>query len=112
MQKTPRTSPPDPLEAATRAGIARHIIAGFSPAFPALATFWHQVDDALADVPALADEVTRLKAQITACRLGRADLAAAGRATIAAYLDGEPDPLAYLRDELHAQGFGTPRGDA
>ena len=31
-------------------------------------------------------------------------------ATIAAYHDGEPDPLSYLRDELHAQGFGTGRG--
>ncbi|MGI8447925.1 MAG: hypothetical protein ACR2MP_12250 [Streptosporangiaceae bacterium] len=112
MSNTPSTSPADPLEAATRAGIARNIIAGFSLAFPALAAFWHQVDEALADVPALSAEFTRLNARLAACRLDRADLAAAGRASLAAYLDGEADPLAYLRDELDAQGFGTPRGDA
>jgi hypothetical protein len=112
VPNTPSANPVNPLEAATRAFIARNIIAGFSFAFPALAAFWHQVDNALADVPALAAEITRLNARITACRLARADLAAAGQATIAAYLDGEPDPLAYLRDELHAQGFATPRGNA
>ena len=48
--------------------------------------------------------------RLTAVRLDRANLAAAGRATIAAYHDGEPDPLSYLRDELHAQGFSTERG--
>jgi len=111
MQNTPRISPVNLLEAATRADTARHIIAGFSLAFPALGAYWRQVDDALADVPALAAEITRLNARLAACRLDRADLAAAGRATIAAYLDGEPDPLGYLRDELHAQGFGIPRGD-
>lgn len=112
MQNTPRTSPVNPLEAPTRADIARNIIAGFSLAFPALATFWHQVDEALADIPALAAEISRLHARITACRLDRANLAAAGRVTLAAYLRGERDPLGYLRDELEAQGFGTPRGDA
>ncbi len=33
------------------------------------------------------------------------NLAAAARATLAADHDGEPDPLYYLRDELHAQGL-------
>ena len=36
-------------------------------------------------------------------RLDRANLLAAARATIAAHHDGEPDPLAYLRDELNVQ---------
>jgi len=71
-----------------------------------------QVDDALADIPRLAAEISLINARITVSRLDRANLAAAGRATITAYLNDEPDPLAYLRDELHAQGFGTLRGNA
>ena len=89
MQNTPGTSPVNPLEAAARADIARNIIAGFSAVFPTLAAFWRQVDDALADVPALAAEITRLHARLATCRLDRANLAAAARATIAAYLSGE-----------------------
>jgi hypothetical protein len=60
----------------------------------------------------LASEIARLNARLAETRLDRANLAAAGRASIAAYLSGERDPLGYLRDELHAQGFGIPRGDA
>jgi hypothetical protein len=109
---TPRTSPIDLLEVSTRADHARHIITGFSVAAPTLADLWHQVDDALSDIPALTTELTRLRAWLTGCRIDRANLAAAGRITLAAYHNGEPDPLAYLRDELHAQGFGDGRGDA
>jgi hypothetical protein len=112
MQNKPGISPVNPWESAARAGMARTIIAGFSPVFPTLAAYWRQIDDALADVPALAAEIARLNAWLTTCRLDRANLAAAGRATIAACLDGERDPLGFLRDELDAQGFSASRGDA
>jgi hypothetical protein len=68
--------------------------------------------NALADTLALADELASLRIELAQLRLNRANLAAVGRATIAAYLDGESCPLSYLRDELHAQGFYRPRGDA
>ena len=106
MQETPSTTT-TLLEAATRADIAHRIIAGFSTAFPTLAAQWRQIDAALADVAVLAAEVTRLSDALSAVRLDRANLAAAARAAIAAYLDGERDPLSYLRDELHAQGFSV-----
>ena len=99
-------------EITTRNRIARHVIEGFSLVFPTLAGFWRQIDNALADALALADEIARLRAELAQIRLDRANLAAAGRATIAAYRDGESRPLSYLRDELHAQGFCRPRGDA
>jgi hypothetical protein len=60
-------------------------------------------------VPALTAEIARLNAELRAVRLDRANLAAAGRATLAASRDGEPDPLSYLRDELAAQGFASSR---
>lgn len=102
----------DLAEITTRNSFARHVIEGFSPVFPTLARFWRQIDDALADALALADEIDSLRAELAQLRLDRANLAAAGRATIAAYLDGESRPFSYLRDELHAQGFYRPRGDA
>lgn len=46
--------------------------------------------------------ITRLVAELEATRLDRANLLAAMRATLAAYADGERDPLFYLRDELNA----------
>ncbi|MGI8449865.1 MAG: hypothetical protein ACR2MP_22335 [Streptosporangiaceae bacterium] len=98
------------LEANTRARTARHIIDGFSIVFPTLADLWRQIDDALADTPDLTAEITDLRARLSGSRLDRANLAAAGRATITAYQNGESDPLAYLRDELQAQGFVTERG--
>jgi hypothetical protein len=42
---------------------------------------------------------------LRAVRLDRANLAAAGRAALAASLDGDPDPLSFLRAELATQGF-------
>ena len=108
------TNPPSTtinlLEAGTRARNARHIIDGFSIVFPTVASFWRQIDDALADTPALTAEIVHLRARLTENRFDRANLAAAGRATITAYLNGESDPLAYLRDELQNQGFATGRG--
>jgi hypothetical protein len=101
----PSDTRPDITEAHARAEYARQIIAGFALAMPALARSWRQIGDALADVPALGAEVTRLDAALAADRIDRANLAAAGRATLAAWRGGEADPLSYLRDELAAQGF-------
>jgi hypothetical protein len=93
------------LEVNVRAQTARNIITGFSRAIPTLSDLWQQVSDSLSDIPALISEVTRLASELASVRLDRADLAAAGRATLAAIRNGEPDPLSYLRDELTAQGF-------
>jgi hypothetical protein len=101
----------DLAEITTRNSITRHVIEGFSLVFPTLARFWRQIDNALADALALADEIASLRIELTQLGLDRANLAAAGRATIAAYWDGESDPLSYLQDELHAQGFYR-RGDS
>jgi hypothetical protein len=94
----------DLQEATDRNHAARRIIAGFSAALPTLAEIWQQLEAALADTPALAAEITRLRADLAGTRLDRANLLAAARAVISAYLDGEPDPLCYLRDELAARG--------
>jgi hypothetical protein len=93
------------LEVNDRARTAQHVITGFSRATPNLANLWQQVSHSLSDIPILTAEITRLGSELTSVRLDRANLAAAGRATLAAYRLGESDPLAYLRDELSAQGF-------
>lgn len=80
--------------------IARCIVAGFSTATPNLAVFWDFLDTALRDIESLTAEVDAL-------RLDRANLLAAMRATVGANADGEPDPLAYLRDELDARATGV-----
>jgi hypothetical protein len=95
------------LEVATRADSAQHVITGFSRAIPNLADLWQQVTRSLSDIPILIAEITRLGTELVSVRLDRADLAAAGRATIAAWHEGEPDHLSYLRGELDAQGFRT-----
>ena len=112
MTDSPRNTPPDLLEVATRNRSARHVVAGFSAAFPTLADIWRYLDTAIADSPALSAEISRLRAELASVRLDLANLAAAALATLTAHRDGEADPLSYLRDELHAQGFGTHRGDA
>jgi ABC-type transporter Mla subunit MlaD len=96
---------PDLQEARHRNHHARRIVAGFSRATPALADLWQQIEQSLSDVPVLVSEINRLHSQLRAAWLARANLAAAGRATLAAILDGESDPLSYLRDELARQGF-------
>ena len=103
---TDHTQDPDVdlQEAATRNHAARRIIAGFTTALPTLAEIWQQLEAALADTPALATEITRFRAELAGTRLDRANLLAAARAVITAHLDGEPDPLSYLRDELAARG--------
>jgi ABC-type transporter Mla subunit MlaD len=95
----------DLLEALSRNSHARRVITGFSRATPALADLWQQIDHSLSDVPILTTEINRLDGQLRAVRLDRANLAAAGRATLAAGRDGDPDPLSFLRAELAAQGF-------
>src|SRR5436305_8998919 len=105
MPDTPSTLRVNLLEVNARADTAQHVITGFSRAIPNLADLWQQVTHSLSDIPALAAEITRLGSELTIIRLDRANLAAAGRATLAAYRLGEPDPLSYLRDELDAQGF-------
>lgn len=82
---------------------ARRIVAGWMSALPAASEMWQLVDRALADVPALGAVITRLSAELSETRLDRANLLAAMRATIAAYADGEPNPLYYVRDELQAR---------
>jgi hypothetical protein len=101
------TSRPDLQEALTT-NRARHIAAGLAYA-TALADLWQQIESSLRHVPALISEITRLDSDLQEARLDRANLAAAGRATLVASYDGEPDPLSYLCDELTAQGFDLER---
>jgi hypothetical protein len=92
---------------AARNSTAQQIVAGFVTAMPTLTEIWRYLEEALNDVPALAAEVTRLAAELKDTRLDRANLLAAARATIAAYHDGEADPLSYLRDEINARAPRT-----
>ena len=103
MPNTPQPANINLEEVTAKNTAARHIIAGFATAMPALADIWQYLEDAFNDVPALAVQITRLSAELKDTRLDRANLLAAARATIAAHHDGEPDPLSYLRDELDAQ---------
>lgn len=61
-----------------------------------------------ADVPTLLSEVERLGALVLDTRLEYANLQAAVRAALSAAHDGEPDPFAYLADELYGE-WPTPR---
>jgi hypothetical protein len=72
--------------------------------------FWQYLTDAVTDTMALAAEIAALDVQLAEERLDRANLAAAGLATINAYEDDEPDPLSYLRDELAVQGYDLRHG--
>ena len=87
-------------EITTRNDVARDIIAGFAAVMPTLAGVWRLIDTALADLPAVLADLGRLRTELEAVRLDRANLLAAIRATLAADAEGEPDPLGYLRDEL------------
>ncbi len=64
-------------------------------------------DQCQSSVPSLIDDLAQLVTEITRVhsalvweRLISANLRAAIRAALGAQADGEPDPLAYLRDEL------------
>jgi hypothetical protein len=87
-------------EITTRNDVSRDIIAGFAAVTPTLAGVWRLIDTALADLPAVLAELRRMRAELEAVRLDRANLLAAIRATLAAHDEGESDPLGYLRDEL------------
>lgn len=89
-------------EVMTRNSVARDILAGFAAATPALSVMWQQIETALSDSRDLVTEAGRLSGELAAARLDRANLLAAMRAALAAESDGEPDPLSYVRDELHA----------
>ncbi len=106
-----RTTCPTPNDlpgVSTRNRIARQLAADLAstgcPASHLPAGTCQALTAALADTPALAAEITQLRAELAATRLGHANLAAAALATVAADEDGEADPLCYLRDELRAQG--------
>jgi hypothetical protein len=104
----PETRPTSTInlrEVNARADSAQHVITGFSRVIPNLADLWQQVTHSLSDIPILIGEIDRLGSELAIVRLDRANLAAAGRASLAAYRVGEPDPLLYLRDELDTQGF-------
>ena len=97
----------DSTEITTRNDISRDIIAGFAAVTPTLAGVWRLVDTALADLPAVLAELRRMRAELEAVRLDRANLLAAIRATLAAHDEGEPDPLGYLRNELDSPDVPT-----
>ena len=59
--------------------------------------------DSATDVPLLLAELARLWTQLLTLRLRYANLRAAAQAALSAERDGEPDPLAYLTDELSGQ---------
>jgi len=82
------------------------IIRGFSRNFPALADVWQALNSALVDEATLILEITGLRAEVMNMRLHRANLIAAGLATLHAFRDGEDDALFYLRDELDSQQSG------
>jgi hypothetical protein len=56
------------------------------------------------DIKRLIEELRRLHSALIDERLISANLRAAIRAALGAHDDGEPDPLAYLRDELPDTG--------
>lgn len=112
MQNNPAIVRISIQEVNARANTAQHIVTGFSRAMPNLADLWQQITHSLSDVPILTTEVARLQTKLLVTRVERANLAAAGRATIGAYRDGERDHLSYLRDELSVQGFTGQRGRA
>ena len=89
-------------EISDRNSNARHIVTGCAAAMPTLGSMWQHLDDALNDAIALSAQITRLSAEVEHTRLDRADLIAAMRAALAAYSDGEADPMWYLQDALDA----------
>ena len=101
----PKTHPSPGIDLSpisTRNTHARHIVAGCASALPTLAGMWHELDDALTDTATLAAHIAQLSADLERTRLEAANLRAAMRATLAAYAEGEQDPLWYLQDELNA----------
>lgn len=85
---------------ASRHEAATRVLTDFEADMPSLTEVWRLQTSALADIPALSTEVSRLASELQSTRLDRANILAAAQATLAARADGEPDPLSYLRDEL------------
>jgi hypothetical protein len=56
------------------------------------------------DIKRLIEEIGRLQSALVSERLTSANLRAAIRAALGAQSEGEPDPFAYLRDELPDAG--------
>ena len=109
MPQSARPAPVDLGEVITRHEIARDHARRLAARYPA--DIWRHLLGSLADIPALAAEIAQLRASLAGAKLGRANLAAAALATIAARRDGEPDPFRYLSDELCGQGYDiTGRG--
>jgi hypothetical protein len=69
------------------------------------------VTSLIADIARLAGEITRLNSELIHERLISANLRAAIRAALGAQADGEPDPLAYLTDELPEIPGSEPIGE-
>jgi hypothetical protein len=102
-----------PAEVTTRNDIARDVIAGLAAVTPHLAGIWRILDQSLADLPVILADLRRVRAELEAVRLDRANLVAAIRATLAANAEAECDPLGYLRDELDStDGPSNPRRPA
>jgi hypothetical protein len=69
------------------------------------------VTHAITDITNLLIQVTGLYPALLEARLDAANLRAAINAALSAAQDGEPDPLAYLRDELpEPHTFGADGG--
>ena len=64
----------------------------------------------IVDIKRLISEISRLHSALIGERLISANLRAAIRAALSAQADGEPDPLAYLRDELPESGGSDAHG--
>jgi hypothetical protein len=64
---------------------------------------------ALDTIPLPCAEIGRMRVRLAHTLADLYNLIAAARATLGADVDGEPDPLYYLRDELDAQGQLPPR---
>ncbi|WP_433230892.1 hypothetical protein [Actinomadura formosensis] len=108
MPDTPSHVKVNVQEVRSRNLAAREIVSNLSAAMPSVEDLWVRLYAALADVPVLVSEIRRLAAALSKVRRDRANLVAAGRATLKAERDAEPDPLYYLRDELRAQGYLPP----
>ncbi|GAA0532639.1 hypothetical protein GCM10010172_11780 [Paractinoplanes ferrugineus] len=63
------------------------------------------------DVPVLLAEVDRLARLLSRTRWDFANLLAGAQATLTADQDGDPDPLAYLRDEVAQHRAWVPPDD-
>ncbi|MFC4007960.1 hypothetical protein ACFOY2_12055 [Nonomuraea purpurea] len=99
----------DLQEVSSRNQTAAQIMTALARAPLPVQLMWAQVIAALADIDALIDEVTGLRAELTSIRHQRANALAAMRATLAADRDGDDDPLYYVRDELDAQANRSDR---